>query len=199
MMRYVTIAMVVVLLHSQYCNSIATSPHASSGAITGISIVGERHSGTNLVRDLLKAVLDHRTVEDGSLSSFFVGDRVCGLTPSSETNRHRFKHRFQFPDFNTCNLSEHLVIVMLRNPFDWTKSMKRHCWCRDNASLLGMPKPPPASGPPPARTRRSQNTFEASSLVNSTLIPWITTDIWSQVSRENLGIVSSLLINEHSK
>ena len=158
----------LIAMISLHCFILA-SPLAHA-PIRGISIVGERHSGTNFVRDLLRATLDHQP------DNFFVDERVCGRTDSLVTNRQRFKHRFQFPDFNTCNLTEQLLIVMMRNPFDWSLSMKKHCWCTER-------------GP-----GHSKNPFQDSSLQSFATMPWVSYDLYSPIPPVNQSYLKPTFI-----
>ena len=116
--------------------ALLKNPIPSHAVIKAISLIGERHSGTNFVGDLLMASLDHPR------SIFINHERLCGNCNNS-MRQSRFKHRFMFPDLvprHCCNLTELLIVVMLRNPFDWTMAMKRHCHCRHTRHQYGASK-----------------------------------------------------------
>lgn len=40
-----------------------------------------------------------------------------------------YKHRYQLPHSGCPPLDQTLVIVMLRNPYDWALAMHERCWC----------------------------------------------------------------------
>lgn len=132
-------------------------------AIKEIAVIGERHSGTNFMGDLLRATLQHPR------SVYVNHERLCGNC-GNYMRQSRFKHRFMFPDLlppsGCCNLSETLIVVMLRNPFDWTVSMKRHCHCRHTKHEYGANK--------------AQQLFANISLANFTSLEW-TEDVFSDI------------------
>ena len=77
----------------------------------------QRHSGTNFVMRLLQQNIggEVRKVADFD---------VCG----------KWKHQFQWLPKRGCtshdaSLDETLVVVMLRNPYDWALAMHKNCWC----------------------------------------------------------------------
>jgi hypothetical protein len=135
----------------------------SHAAIREIAVIGERHSGTNFMGDLLRATLQHPQ------SVFVNHERLCGNC-GNYMRQARFKHRFMFfdllPPSGCCNLSETLIIAMLRNPFDWTISMKRHCHCRTTKHAYGANK--------------AQMLFLNVSLTNFTSLEWAE-DVFSDI------------------
>lgn len=77
----------------------------------------QRHSGTNFVMRLLQHNIG------GGVRKIADFD-VCG----------KWKHQFQWLPPWGCkshgaSLDEMLVVVMLRNPYDWAFSMHKNCWC----------------------------------------------------------------------
>ncbi|GAX81234.1 hypothetical protein CEUSTIGMA_g8666.t1 [Chlamydomonas eustigma] len=81
------------------------------GMIRLVAVVGERHSGTTYLRNLLKANLDP--------VSHFVRDNFCS-----------FKHFHQVKRDPCPDLNLTLAVVIFRNPYDWAMSMHQQCYCR---------------------------------------------------------------------
>lgn len=92
--------------------------------ITNIAVLGERHSGTNLVHQLVQ----------GSVAGLVYD--YAGL------KRHGHKHFFQtVPEPQSDPINDpaqngYLMIVMVRNPYDWVERMFRICYhCADRQKL----------------------------------------------------------------
>mmetsp|Transcript_30499 Transcript_30499/g.64256 ORF Transcript_30499/g.64256 Transcript_30499/m.64256 type:complete len:426 (+) Transcript_30499:224-1501(+) len=85
--------------------SYASGPviYEQEGPVSTISLIGERHSGTNWITDHLEDCF---------------GDQI-----KVETAFTRFKHWFQFDDPNVRNDSA-VVIAMFRDPYDWVEAMR---------------------------------------------------------------------------
>lgn len=78
--------------------------------IRRVALVGERHHGTNYMNQTLAKNI-----------ALPVSDNFCN-----------FKHKYQAPHMGKCpsvGVENMLVVVMLRNPYDWAASMQDHCWC----------------------------------------------------------------------
>ncbi|GAX80662.1 hypothetical protein CEUSTIGMA_g8097.t1 [Chlamydomonas eustigma] len=89
---------------------------AASRHIRRISVIGERHSGTTFVKRLLESNLARPETP--------ISDWFCD-----------FKHYFQVQGDRRCpDLNSTLVVVVLRNPYDWVLGMHKQCWCRRNAA-----------------------------------------------------------------
>lgn len=115
-----------------------SGPKDPNKPVNRISILGERHSGTNYVEMLLRRNLDSRyTIEP----VFF-----------------EFKHSFQL--YNSSNplcdsdrASRTLVVIVVRNPYDWALAMHRVCYhCRSRESMpfeqfVSSPWEAPAGSP----------------------------------------------------
>ncbi|KAG1668991.1 hypothetical protein FOA52_000584 [Chlamydomonas sp. UWO 241] len=95
------------LMHKAGAKKAAT---VRAGQITKISVIGERHSGTNFMKRLLlyNIVLDK--VE--------ISDWFCEQ-----------KHKYQTQGPKCPPLDATVVIVMFRNPYDWALAMHRQCFC----------------------------------------------------------------------
>eukprot|EP00955_Chlamydomonas_euryale_P042415 352307-Chlamydomonas_euryale.AAC.2 len=64
-------------------------------------------------------------LQNVDLGSVNVSDALCG-----------FKHDYQDPSSDECRglgLGRAVVIIMLRNPYDWALAMHRRCWCGGEA------------------------------------------------------------------
>mmetsp|Transcript_13618 Transcript_13618/g.29444 ORF Transcript_13618/g.29444 Transcript_13618/m.29444 type:complete len:414 (+) Transcript_13618:190-1431(+) len=77
----------------------------NKGKGTSISLIGERHSGTNWITDHL-------------VDCF--GDQI-----KVEPEFTRFKHWFQFDDATVRNDSA-VIVAMFRDPYDWVEAMREH-------------------------------------------------------------------------
>ncbi|GAX80661.1 hypothetical protein CEUSTIGMA_g8096.t1 [Chlamydomonas eustigma] len=93
-----------------YTGTTTTSAQLLKGKIIRIAVIGERHSGTTFIGRLLRINID----PDISISEY-----LCGT----------FKHRYMYKKSTCRDLDRTLVVIMLRNPYDWASSMHRKCYC----------------------------------------------------------------------
>ncbi|GAX76430.1 hypothetical protein CEUSTIGMA_g3875.t1 [Chlamydomonas eustigma] len=96
--------------------------------IQRIIIIGERHSGTNFISELVRSNLQLRYAFHPL--DFFTSIKCDDPWPP--------KHGYQtLKEPTPGGLSEpyeyntSLAIVAFRNPWDWVLSMHRDCWCKD--------------------------------------------------------------------
>ncbi len=82
-----------------------------------VAILGERNTGTNALELLLRS----------------------NLAPDSgiavQAGLRDIKHFFQSPD---DSISRTLILVISRNPYDWTESMRRACYCCEQLNGLSL-------------------------------------------------------------
>jgi hypothetical protein len=105
-------------------------------AIRRISVIGERHSGTNFMRRFLSLNLvyaaynfsNHFCEHKGQKPNITTNPKHCYMRPveGNDTAEHlvsSFQNKAGHP------YADALAIVMIRNPYDWAFSMHRNCWC----------------------------------------------------------------------
>ncbi|KAG1679933.1 hypothetical protein FOA52_006997 [Chlamydomonas sp. UWO 241] len=99
---------------------IGNDQRPSDKRINAIAVVGERHCGTAYLTALLST----------NLPELDISDELCGPA-----------HSYQLPGGADCpaDLTRTLVLVVIRNPYDWAIRMHKKCWCEGgNAAKAGM-------------------------------------------------------------
>ncbi|KAG1657424.1 hypothetical protein FOA52_011794 [Chlamydomonas sp. UWO 241] len=111
------LGLLVIVLPAGRSEQQGSGKQGGRPKLTQISVIGERHSGTNYMRSLMA---------ENFKNSVKVDEYYC-----------QFKHYYQSWNKKTCPpLNRTLVIVMLRNPLDWAIGMHKKCWCGEGDDNL---------------------------------------------------------------
>jgi hypothetical protein len=86
-------------------------------SFSAVAVIGERHSGTNVVRSLLQLNLDKR---------------FHAIWSNFTTHKHYLQPVPAHPSPHT------LVIMSVRNAYDWAAAMHRLCYCCERRTRLGI-------------------------------------------------------------
>lgn len=129
-----TIAVAVlaaVFLHTADCAELLRGrPLRHAVPITTVAIMGAQHSGTNMMKAQMVRAFDARVLDHLELPS-----------PGARDRRVLFKHWFhRTEDLQLADVESTLIVVMVRNPYDWLEGMYRfgHHTCKydDRGDML---------------------------------------------------------------